>query len=255
MNNGSDRERGNGSSDDGRDINPVGDLDVDEYELYYGESAVKEPVDEAPVKRGPLSRRPLFSSAIPFLFFSILFLIFTFPLNHYYFPDNLWASREAVFTNHQYWRLVSAIFTHADTVHLLSNMPLFCFFGLFLYEYFGFVLFPVLSLLVGAAANAVTLYFYPETLRIVGASGMLYGMVSLWLVLYVYHDTDHTVPVRIFRSTGFTLIMMFPETYNPETSYLVHAAGFFIGIICALAVLPVVKVKERNGSEELNGNG
>lgn len=228
------------------------DQEIDEYDLYYGESAENEPVRETEVKKGPLSRRPSFSSAIPFLFFSIIFLIFTFPLNHYYFPDNLWASREAVFTQHQYWRLLSAIFTHADTVHLLSNMPLFCFFGLFLNEYFGFIMFPALSLLVGVAANAVTLFFYPETLRIVGASGMVYGMVSLWLVLYVYHDTDHSVPVRVFRSTGFTLIMMFPETYNPETSYLVHAAGFFIGIICAAALLPLVKVKVRNGAAAQN---
>ena len=245
MHNGSDKEGQNSLHDNERENSQEEDREIDEYELYFGESAVSEPVEVKEERPGPLSRRPSFSSAIPFLVFSILFLLCTFPLNHYYFPDNLWASREAVFSRHEYWRLVTAIFTHADTVHLLSNMPLFCFFGLFLYEYFGFMLFPVVSLFVGVCANAVTLYFYNDTVRIVGASGMVYGMVSLWLVLYIHHDTGHTVPVRIFRSAGFTLIILFPTTYNPATSYLVHAAGFFIGILCALMILPFSRVKIR----------
>jgi len=241
MHNGSDKTGENSS----QEIDQDNGREIDEYELYFGESATVEPAADNPADPGPLSRRPLFSSAIPFLVFSILFLLCTFPLNNFFFPGSLWASREAVFTKHEYWRLVTAIFTHADTVHLLSNMPLFCFFGLFLYEYFGFMLFPALSLFVGICANAVTLYFYPDTLRIIGASGMVYGMVSLWLVLYIYHDTGHTVPVRIFRSAGFALMVMFPTTYNPATSYFVHAAGFLIGILSALMILPFTRVKER----------
>jgi len=221
----------------------LSEKDIDEYELYYGENAVKETDEVRPGKPGPLSRRPSFSSAIPFFVFSIIFLICTFMFNNSKYSEYLWVSRETVFLKHEYWRLLTAIFTHADIVHLLSNIPLFFFFGLFLYEYFGFILFPVLSLIIGVSANAVTIYFYPETVRLVGASGMVYGMVSLWLILYIYHDTDHTIPIRIFRSTGFTLIILFPTTYDPETSYMVHAAGFFIGILSALMVLPFVSVR------------
>lgn len=227
-----------------RQDNPVHPVkEFDEYELYYGENAVIEPDIKQEKPPGPLSRRPSLSSAVPFMILSILFLICTYMFNKGIYSDYLWASRETVFLNHEYWRLLTAIFTHSDIVHLLSNIPLFFFFGLFLYEYFGFILFPILSLLTGISANAVTLYFYPETVRIVGASGMVYGMVSLWLILYIYHDTDHTVPLRIFRSIAFTLIVMFPTTYDPDTSYMVHAAGFVIGILCAVAVLPFISVK------------
>lgn len=217
--------------------------EFDEYELYYGENAVIEPEINQVKLPGPLSRRPSLSSAVPFLVLSILFFLCTFMFNRGIYSDHLWASRETVFFKHEYWRLLTAIFTHSDIVHLLSNIPLFFFFGLFLYEYFGFMLFPVLSLLTGIAANTVTLYFYPDTVRLVGASGMVYGMVPLWLVLYIYHDTDHTVPLRIFRSIAFALIMMFPSTYDPDTSYMAHAAGFVIGILCAVAVLPFARVK------------
>jgi len=157
--------------------------------------------------------------------------------------EYLWASRLTVFTEHEYWRLFTSIFTHADIVHLMSNLPFFIFFGLVLYEYFGLLLFPLVPLLTGAFANAFTLYFYPPGVRLIGASGMVYGMVSAWLVLYICHDKDRTVFVRIFRSAGFALIVLFPETYNPSTSYLVHAAGFVTGMIFALLLLPFVKVR------------
>lgn len=222
--------------------------DIDEYDLYFGESAVTEQAEEKPKQPGPLSRRPSFASSIPALVLAIIFLLCTFPLNNYFFPGSLWASRDAVFVKHQYWRLLVAVFTHADAVHLLSNMPLFFFFGLFLYDYFGFLVFPLVSLAIGVSANAVTLYFYPGAVRLVGASGMLYGMVSLWLVLYIYHDTGHTIPVRIFRAAGFTLIVLFPSTYNPSTSYLAHAAGFLIGIFSALAILPFTRVRVKKSS-------
>jgi len=224
--------------------------EIDEYELYYGKNALQETNEVTDKQPGPLSHRPAFSSAIPSIALSILFIICTYTPENSPFYDWLWASRETVFTKHEYWRLITAIFTHADSVHLLSNMPLFIFFGFFLYEYFGFILFPALSLLTGVCANITALYFYPDSVRLVGASGMIYGMVSLWLVLYIYHDTDHTMLMRIFRATGFTLIVLFPETYNPTTSYMAHAAGFVIGIILALAVLPIVKVKRRDGQHD-----
>jgi membrane associated rhomboid family serine protease len=89
----------------------------------------------------------------------------------------------------------------------------------------------------------VTLYFYADSTRLLGASGMIYGMVALWLVLYIHRDTDHSLMMRLFRATGFALIMLFPETYNPSTSYLAHASGFVIGIITGLLVLPFTRVR------------
>ncbi len=135
---------------------------------------------------------------------------------------------------------------HSDVLHLMSNLPLLILFGTFLYEYFDFIAFPVIPLIIGSASNAFTVYFYPATVHLLGASGMIYGMVSLWLVLYIYHDTDHSIMMRIFRATGFALIMLFPETYNPSTSYLAHAGGFIIGIMCALLLLPFLKVRKFN---------
>jgi len=217
---------------------------IDEYDLFYGDGAIDQPDEEIQKIPGPLSRRPSLRSTIPFFVISIFFVLFTFASKDNEIYNYLWASRETVYSKHEYWRLFTAIFTHSGGIHLLSNIPLFFFFGLFLYEYFGFMMFPVLSIMIGFTANALTLYFYTDNVRLIGASGMVYGMVSLWLILYIYYDSDHSIPLRIFRSVGFTLIIMFPTAYDPEISYMAHATGFFLGILAALIVLPFIKVKE-----------
>lgn len=229
------------------------DSEVDEYDLYYGKNAVIEN-DVIINQPGPLSRRPSFSSAIPPMAVSILFIICTYPLNYGSFSDLIWASRETVFSKHEYWRIITAVFTHSNSIHLLSNLPFFIIFGTILYEYFGFLLFPALSLLTGISANIFTLWFYPEKVMLVGASGMVYGMVALWLVLYIFHDTGHTMQARIFRAAGFTLIVLFPETYNPSTSYLAHASGFAFGIIFALAVIPFAGIRNKKTSASSGGD-
>ncbi|HPS59400.1 MAG TPA: rhomboid family intramembrane serine protease, partial [Spirochaetota bacterium] len=226
---------------------------IDEYDLYYGNEAVREQ-DKPRRERGPLSRRPSVNSIIPAILFSFLFPACTFLFNNSALADSLWASGETVFTRHEYWRLVTSLFTHSGPVHLMSNLPFFIFFGLVLYEYFGLILFPVLPLVIGISANVITLFFYPETTRLIGASGMIYGMVSLWLILYISHDTGKTMPARIFRSAGFTLAVMFPEAYYPSTSYLAHAAGFICGILCGLAVLPFARVKNPVNSGDTAGH-
>ena len=235
----------------GRDVkqNPENsDNDIDEYELYYDENALHGTEDAREKPPGPLSRRPSFTSAIPALSLSVIFIICTYMPESHPFYDQLWASRESVFSKHEYWRLITAILMHADSLHLLSNMPLFILFGFFLYEYFGFMLFPLISFAAGVCSNIITLYFYPDSVRLAGSSGMIYAMAALWLVMFICHDTGHTMSVRIFRSAGFALIVLFPETYNPSTSYMAHAAGFAAGIIFALVALRFVKIKRAKGS-------
>jgi membrane associated rhomboid family serine protease len=89
----------------------------------------------------------------------------------------------------------------------------------------------------------VTLYFYTDYIRLIGASGDIYGMVSSGLCFISITIQIESIMMRIFRATGFALIMLFPEKYNPSTSYLAHASGFVIGIITGLLVIPFAKVR------------
>ena len=158
--------------------------------------------------------------------------------------QRLWLSGEALFSRHEYWRLATSLFTHADLLHIVSNALIFLAFGWMLKAYFGFIAFPILPLIIGMASNLMTIALYDPNIKLIGASGMAFGMVSLWLVLYIRHDTDHSVPVRILRAVGFALAMMFPSTFDPQVSYLAHATGFGMGLIAGMLLLPVMRLRE-----------
>ena len=224
--------------------NLIPDKEIDDCDNCCGENSMYDNSEAVGNFSGPLSRRPSFSSSYPALIISIIIVFFTRIMSSGSYEDLLYVSRESVYINHEYWRLVTALFIHADALHLVSNLPLLLLFGLLLFEYFGFIAFPAVPLIIGAASNAFTICFYPTSTHLLGASGMIYGMVSLWLVLYIYNDTDRSIMMRVFRATGFSLIMLFPETYNPSTSYLAHVSGFLGGIISGLILLPFLKVRK-----------
>jgi len=140
-------------------------------------------------------------------------------------------------------RLLTAVFTHSDFGHLLANAPLFLIFGWLLRSFFGSFGFPIMALVFGIISNLITVYYYAPTTRLLGASGMVYGMVAFWLVLYIRFDVDRSIPVRLFRVIAFSLIVMFPTTFVKTTSYLAHSAGFATGIIAGIIFCPFLKVR------------
>lgn len=198
-----------------------------------GADYVPSPDDFLPSPPKPISRlnqKPNIASIKPALFCFALFWLCS--LHDWLSPDadGLWASNEAVIGEHQYWRLLTALFVHSDIGHLLANSPLFLIFGWFLYAFFGWLAFPASALIIGTLSNLVTIYFYPPDTELLGASGMLYGMVALWLVVYVRHENTLPWGVRLLRAVGVSLLLLFPTTFREETSYTAHLAGFVIGI-------------------------
>lgn len=148
------------------------------------------------------------------------------------------ASGEAVFQRKEYWRLVTALFGHGDVMHILHNAPIFWFFAWILNAYFGLFVSGVLVLLVGIISNLFTLLSYEPRMQLLGASGMVYGMVAMWLVLYIRFDRKGWWVKRVMRSLGFSLLVLFPQTYEANVSYMAHASGFLTGLILAGLWMP-----------------
>ncbi|MCX6118279.1 MAG: rhomboid family intramembrane serine protease [Proteobacteria bacterium] len=151
------------------------------------------------------------------------------------------ASRFAVLENGEYWRLLTALGGHGDVMHFLHNAPIFWFFGWLLNAYFGWFSSLVLSTFVGVLSNLMTVWFYDARVQLLGASGMVYGMVAMWLVLYIHFDQKGSWPKRVIRSFGFALLVLFPQTYEHNVSYLAHASGFAIGVAVAILFIPFAK--------------
>jgi rhomboid protease GluP len=154
-------------------------------------------------------------------------------LNALYWQGLLGSSIESnhslVFANHEWWRLLSSPWIHADFHHLGSNVFLFSIFGFLLNSYYGSNLFPLLGIVIAPVIQAITLIFYHENVYLIGASGVVYWMAGAWLTLYVL--TERANKLRLNSAIAFTLIVLGPSTFEPNTSYLAHAVGFVLGII------------------------
>jgi len=156
---------------------------------------------------------------------------------------DFWVSKQSVIVDGQYWRLFTALFTHSDLLHLLSNLPLFLIFGWYLRSFFGMRIFPILALLAGIVSNFLTIIFYENNTRLVGASGMLYAMVGLWLLYYVRFETVYSFGNKIMRATAFALVLLFPTTFQENISYLAHFWGFVSGLVLGALFLPITEIQ------------
>jgi membrane associated rhomboid family serine protease len=208
----------------------------------YYEPTAEDFLPSAPKPRSPMSRWPETAALKPAILCFILFWAASIHEWRYIWPT-FTASGETVFGQGEWWRLLSALFTHADVGHLLANTPLFLIFGWYLRAYFGPLAFPFGALVVGVLSNLATIAIYPAQEELLGASGMLYGMVALWLVLYVRFETLYTIPMRAFRALAVSVLLLFPTTFEKTVSYLAHATGFSIGIAVGLILMLFVRLR------------
>lgn len=172
----------------------------------------------------------LFVSAMSFM---VLLLIFTFD------TQGLEASRELVFGKKEYWRAFTSALLHADLTHLSHNAFFFTGLAFILNGYFGAMVFPVLTFLMGGVINLITIFFYPPSVHLVGISGVVYFMAAFWLTMFILIERRQTLTKRFIYATGMALIFFFPESFRPETSYLAHGTGFALGVPAALIYFAV----------------
>ncbi len=142
------------------------------------------------------------------------------------------ASRYEVMEQHQYWRLWSTLFAHADPGHLLSNSLTFFVVGYFLIGYFSLWFFPAAAIAIGGVTNWLALWTYPPEVRLIGISGVVYWMAGAWLVLYFLLDLTKTRTQRALRALGVALAVFMPSSaFDPSISYITHLIGFALGVL------------------------
>ena len=139
--------------------------------------------------------------------------------------------------------MLTALGGHGDVMHLMHNAPILWFFAWILSGYFGWIIAALGSLIIGLISNALTVWFYDDHVQLLGASGMIYGMVAMWLTLYIRFDQKGWWVKRVMRSFGFSLLVLFPQTFEPNVSYMAHAMGFLTGIILGILFIPYAKAR------------
>ena len=134
----------------------------------------------------------------------------------------------------QWWRLVTAVFLHADVAHLATNAAIgFVLLALALGRY-GTGIGALAALLAGVFGNVVVWLLCAPPRTGLGASGMVLGALGLlaaqWFAL-------RDIPPRVWLTgvgAGGLLFLLLGS--SPGTDVLAHAGGFVGGLL--LGIVP-----------------
>jgi len=157
-------------------------------------------------------------------------------------------------------RLVTALFIHADWLHLTTNLLFLVMFGVPAERALGFARFLLLFVLGGALANLVGALTLAGThAPIVGSSGAVWCVVGAYLALFPRARLGLVLPLGVFLEfvripasvlIGFWVVLQIVFTWvGPQfgaVAWWTHIAGFFIGIAFALVSKPAIARRLRN---------
>lgn len=212
---------------DAEDFDPE-DLDPEEFL-----EEVQQPVRRPPLSF--LSRHPSRKSFLPAVLFALTATVVSVAAwNSEGFQEMGIGNPEKIFSGGEWWRLFTSMLLHSDVKHILSNLLFLIPFGGLLTNYFGWRVFPWLSLALGILTQFLSLKTYPADANLLGASGLLYVLFGLWLALYFRAETHLRWTHKLIRIIGFGLVMFVPAEFQPRISYRTHYIGLAIGLIAGV---------------------
>lgn len=161
--------------------------------------------------------------------------------------DALLAPHEAL-REGAWWKLFSALFLHADWLHLVGNLVFLLIFGLPAERQMGAARLLLLFLLGGAVANlAAVLAITASDQLVIGASGAVSALLGAHLALFPHSRLGVVVPLGLFLEfvrvpasllIGVWALLQVVFAYIGPTfgtvAWIAHAAGFLFGIVYAL---------------------
>ncbi len=157
-------------------------------------------------------------------------------------------------------RLVSALFIHADWLHLTGNLLFLIVFGVAAERMLGSLRFLVLFVFGGALANLAGAWMLADTSApIIGSSGAVSTVVGAYLALFPRARLGLVLPLGVFLEfvripavllIGFWAALQLLFTYvGPAfgaVAWWTHVAGFLIGIVFALLSRPAIARRLRH---------
>jgi rhomboid protease GluP len=194
------------------------------------------------ITHNPLPTRE-YRAGVHFAFAYVVVLLIGFRLQLLYpeWEKHLLSNNHALFYNHEWWRPLTALFLHADTGHLLSNLSMGLLFGLLCSKSMGAWLAWALILAGGFAGNILTaLSYMPESHQSLGASTAVFAAIGV----LTGHGGAETLRDRsritLFRKSlpllgGLALLGMYGFGPDPRTDILAHVWGFVCGAVMGLA--------------------
>ncbi|MBP3737270.1 MAG: rhomboid family intramembrane serine protease [Lachnospiraceae bacterium] len=138
----------------------------------------------------------------------------------------------------EYYRILTAMFLHADVNHLASNMIILYFVGVQVEKRLGRISYFLLYLLSGVIGNMVSIalqQMHGESFYSIGASGAVFGVVGAMAAIMIRNRkyirrSDMT---RMLIGVGYSIYLGFQSR---STDNAAHIGGFIAGVIIAGAL-------------------
>ncbi|MBA7611286.1 Rhomboid protease AarA [subsurface metagenome] len=207
-----------------------------------------------------MNETPFIRRQLPYRFYNVtltliilnvaLFLInMLFPLRSLYYLA-LIPSR--VIESKAYWQVVTYMFVHGGTFHILFNMLALFIFGTQLERKLGSTEFLIYYLVTGVGAGLFTLVFnwYSglKHIPVVGASGAIYGLLLAYATLlpdsrlYIFGILPLKAPVAVLLFAGIAIFSQLTGTRG-GVAHLAHLAGLGFGYLYFLIRLGINPIK------------
>jgi rhomboid protease GluP len=176
-------------------------------------------------------------------YFSLSFNHHTFKESDLYlfsFKDSdllsLGANFKSSIINGEWWRLLTNTFLHGGLMHLVLNMYVLYFVGIFLEPRVGKTKYAVIYLATGVLASITILWRHDGTIG-VGASGAIFGLYGVILALLLTKSVflkDFSKP--FLRSTVLYVAICFLLQFTGGDNF-VHIAGLLSGFIIGFILI------------------
>lgn len=163
-------------------------------------------------------------------------------------------------------RLVTALFIHADTVHLLGNLMFLLLFGFAVEKVFRGRWCLALFLVCGATANLITgLFLFREgsSSVLIGSSGGVSGLMGAYLYLFPRANLGVVLPLGLYfqfervpaqHLIGLWFLLQVLYTIagpsHSAIAWLAHVIGFVVGFLLAILLRPLLYRRARDYLEE-----
>ncbi|MHA1819771.1 MAG: rhomboid family intramembrane serine protease [Promethearchaeota archaeon] len=149
----------------------------------------------------------------------------------------------------EYYRIFTAIFIHANIVHLTMNMVYLLFFGVYLEDFYGPLKMIIVFIISGIFANIMSLIFLPLNAISLGASGAIFGLIGASYIGLAEVDRRMLV-----YAIGGPLILV-ALSMGMNVNSWAHLFGALMGILIGYIYMKINRRKIRNEERGRDGHG
>lgn len=161
--------------------------------------------------------------------------------------------RFAILEQHEYGRLIWAMFLHSDTTHLFNNMIILFFLGAMLEKEIGHVWLTIIYFLSGLGGNFVSLarkVMTGSNALSVGASGAVFGLDGLLLALVIFsRDFRNSVPPG--RVVLMIALSLYDGFMGSNIDNAAHVGGLIVGFLAGTVIVLARDIRNKKYRREV----